>query len=126
MLFYQVSNLRSVGYNDADWGGDLDQCKLTSSYAFLLSNGAISWTSKKQSCIALSNMELEYVACSTAIQEGVWLRRFIAELGIVTYTSEPVTIHQDNMVALAYAKDPKYHGKTKHIDIRYYFVRGTG
>ena len=61
---YQESDLRLVGYSDTDWGGDVDQCKSTSGYAFLLSNGAISWSSKKQSCITLSTMESEYVACS--------------------------------------------------------------
>ena len=87
-----------------------------SGYAFLLSNGAISWGSKKQSYIALSTMESEYVACSAAVQEGAWIRRLITELGILARV-EPVTIHCDNMATFAYAKDPKYHGKTKHIDI---------
>ena len=64
MLCYQASDLYLVGYSDADWGGDLDQHKSTSGYAFLLSNGAISWSSQKQSCITLSTMESEYVACS--------------------------------------------------------------
>ena len=64
------------GYSDADWGSDLDERKSTSGYAFLLNNGAITWRSKKQPCIALSTMEAEYVACSAAVQEAVWLRRF--------------------------------------------------
>ena len=67
-------------------------------------------------------MESEYATCSATVPEGVWLRRFIAELGIVTCASVLVTIYCDRMVALTYAKDPKYHGKTKHIDIRYYFI----
>lgn len=71
MLWYQASDLRLIGYSDADWGGDLDERKATSGYAFLLNNGAISWSNKKQSCIALSTMESEYVACSAAVQEGV-------------------------------------------------------
>ena len=93
----------------------------TSNYPFLLNNGAIFWSSKKQSCIALSTLESEYVDCSTAIQEGVWLRRLIAELGITAHASEPVTIRYDNMTVLAYAKDLKYHG-IKHIDIQYLFI----
>ena len=56
-----------IGYNDADWGSDLDECKSTSGYVFLLNNGAITWSSKKQPCIALSTMEAEYVACSIAV-----------------------------------------------------------
>jgi hypothetical protein len=123
VLCYQGSNLRLIGYSDADWGSDLDEHKSTSGYAFLLNNGAISWNSKKQPCIALSTMEVEYVACSVAVQEAVWLRRFFHHLEFVKDTSDPVTIHCDSIVALAYAKDPKYHGKTKHIDIRYHYIR---
>ena len=68
-------------------------------------------------------MELEHVVCSAVVQEGVWLRRFIAKLGIVACASEPITIHCESMTALTYAKDPKSHGKTKHIDIQYHFIR---
>ena len=60
-----------IGYSDADWGSDLDECKSTSGYAFLLNNGAITWSSKKQPCIELSTMEAEYVTCSAAVQEAV-------------------------------------------------------
>lgn len=103
-------------------GSDLDECKSTSGYAFLLNNGAITWSSNKQPYIALSTMEVEYVACSTAIQEAVWLRRFFQNLEVVKDASDPVTVHCDSMVALAYAKDSKYHGRTKHIDIRYHYI----
>lgn len=123
VLCYQGTNLRLIGYSDADWGSDLDERKSTSGYAFLLNNGAITWSSKKQSCIALSTMEAEYIVCSSAVQEAVWLRRFFQHLGVVTETSDPVTVHCDSMAALAYSKDPKYHGKTKHIDIRYHYIR---
>ena len=68
-------------------------------------------------------MEAEYVACSSAIQETVWLRIFLQHLEIVKTTSKPMTIYYDSMVVLAYAKDPKYHGKTKHIHIRYHFSK---
>ena len=60
-------------------------------------------------------MEVEYVAYSSAIQEAVWLRRFLYQLEIFKIESEPVTIYFDSMVVFAYAKDMKYHGKTKHI-----------
>ena len=106
MLCYQALDLRLVGYNDADWGSDLDQRKSTSGYIFLLSSGAMSWSSKKQSCIVLSTMELEYLACSIAVQEGVWLRRFIIGLGIVAHASEPIIIYYNNIALLTYAKDP--------------------
>jgi hypothetical protein len=115
--------LRLKGYTDADWVGDLDERKSTSGYTFLLSGGAITWCSKKQSCVAFSTMESEYVACSAAVQEAVWLRRFLQRLDVVPSAMDPITIYSDSMVALAYAKDPKYHGKTKHIEIKYHYIR---
>lgn len=123
VLCYGGSDLRLVGYTDADWGGDPDERKSTSGYAFMLNGGAVSWCSKKQSCIALSTMEAEYIASSAASQEAVWLRRFLKHLGVVDSAKEAVTIHCDSMAALAYMKDPKYHGKTKHIQMRYHYVR---
>ena len=67
-MCYQRKDLCLVGYIDADWGGDLNQHKSTSGYAFLLNDCTISWCSKKLSYIVLSTMEGEYVACSLAIQ----------------------------------------------------------
>ena len=65
-LCYGGEDLLLKGYADADWSGDLDERKSTSGFAFLLNNGAISWSSKKQTCIALSTMEADFVACSVA------------------------------------------------------------
>ena len=90
---------------------------------FFLNDCAISWCSEKQFFIVLSTMEAEYVACSSTIKEAVLLRRFFPHFEIVKTTSEPMKIYYDNMAALAYAKDPKYHGNAKHIQIRYNFVR---
>jgi hypothetical protein len=123
MLCYQGRDLRLRGYSDPDWVGDLDERKSTSGYTFLLSGGAITWCSKKQSCVALSMMESEYVACFAAVQEAVWLRRFLQCLDIVASAMDPVTIYSDSMAALAYAKDPKYHKKTKYIEIKYHCIR---
>ena len=72
VLWYQGGDLKLRGYSDADWGGDLDESKSTSSYVFTLGGGAISWRGKKQDCIALSTMEAEYVACCLATQEAIW------------------------------------------------------
>ena len=58
--------MRQIGYSDADWGGEIDQSKSTSGYAFLLNDSAILWSSKKQFCVTLSIMETKYVACSVA------------------------------------------------------------
>ena len=68
-------------------------------------------------------MEAEYVACSVAVQEAILLRRFFQNLEVVKDASNLVTVHYDSMAALAYAKDSKYHGRNKHIDIRYHYIR---
>ena len=68
-------------------------------------------------------MEVEYVACSSATQEAVWLKIFLQDLEDVKIAFEPMTLYYDSMVVLTYAKDLKYHGKTKHIQIRYHFVK---
>jgi len=67
MLCYQIPDLRLIDYSDADWGGDPDECKSILGYAFLLNDGAIIWCSKKQTYVALSTMEAEYVAGSSAV-----------------------------------------------------------
>lgn len=68
-------------------------------------------------------MEAEFVALSSAVQEVVWLKHFLVYLGVYNNDVEPVTINCDSQAAIAYTKDPKYYGKTKHIDMKYNFVR---
>ncbi|KAL0290493.1 UNVERIFIED_CONTAM: Retrovirus-related Pol polyprotein from transposon TNT 1-94 [Sesamum radiatum] len=70
-------------------------------------------------------MEAEHVACTSAVQEAIWLRRFLKSLRISAHVDDDVVIYCDNTTTIAYAKDPKYHGRTKHIDIRYHFIRDS-
>ena len=69
-----------IGYSDADLAGDLDDGRSTIGYLFKLSGAAVSWWSKKQSCVALSTAEAEYMALSSAAQEPVWMQRFQNDL----------------------------------------------
>ena len=109
-----------VGYSDADWGGDTTDCKSTSGYMFQIGGTAITWQSKKQTCVALSTAEAEYVALSAAAQEAVWLKQLKQDL---TGKNETVMIHEDNQSAIAIAKNPQFHGRVKHINIKYHFIR---
>lgn len=68
-------------------------------------------------------MESKFVACITAIQEVVWLKRFFKHLNIANNSKGLMILNYDSQVAITYTKDPKYHSKTKHIDIKYNFVR---
>ena len=82
---------------------------------------SVSWSSKKQGIITLSSTEAEYVAETHASKEAVWLKRFVKE--ITGQKAEPLTIKADNQGAIALAKDNKFHARTKHIDLRYHFIR---
>ena len=85
-----------------------------------MAKGAVSWLSKKQATVALSTAEAEYVALSAATQEAIWLRRLLTDVG--ESLEDPVVINEDNQGAIAMAKNPVGHARTKHIDIRYHFV----
>ncbi len=109
-----------VGFSDADWAGDQDDRRSTTGNIFLLSEGAVSWLSKKQATVALSTAEAEYVALSQAAQEGTCLRRLLNDLGV---EATPTVILEDNQGAIAIAKNPVDHSRTKHIDIHYRYIR---
>ncbi|XP_075658644.1 secreted RxLR effector protein 161-like [Castanea sativa] len=115
ILCYQGGDLKLRGCSDADWASNRDGRKSIIGYAFLLSGATISWCSLKQSCIALSTIKSEYVACLATTKEAVWLKRFFQSLRVTSIADEAVKMYYDNMTALAYAKDPKYHSKSKHI-----------
>ena len=110
-----------LGYSDADWAGDLTKRKSTSGFVFLLGGGAISWGSKKQTCVALSSTEAEYVALSHATKEAIWLKRLMCEL--LQESEKCITIFADNQSSMALAKNPIFHKRTKHIDIQHHFIR---
>ena len=110
-----------IGYSDADWAGDMDDRHSTSGNLFLMSGGAVSWMSKKQATVALSTAEAEYVALSSAAQEAVWIQKLLSDLG--TPPDKPMTMMEDNQGAIAIAKNPVAHARTKHIDIRHHYVR---
>eukprot|EP00253_Pinus_taeda_P021085 PITA_21085 len=104
----------------SDWVGDLDQRRSTSGYVFNLFGGAIIWMSKKQSVVALSTTEAEYMAATHASKEAVWLQRLCSSMGLV---QGAIRIDCDSQSGIFLAKNPAYHSKTKHIDVQYHFVR---
>ena len=115
LLFKRNGSKAVIGYCDANWGGDTTDSKSTSGYLFQVGGTAITWQSKKQLCVALSTAEAEYVALAGAAQEPVWLKQLNEDL---TGKSEPVMIHEDNQSAIAIAKNPQFHGRMKHINIK--------
>ncbi|GAB2289888.1 hypothetical protein Dimus_038073 [Dionaea muscipula] len=100
--------------------GDLDGRKSTSGYLFTLAGGAISWQSRLQKCVALSTTEAEYIAAVEAGKEMLWVKRFLQELGI---SQTDYRVHCDSQSALDLSKNAMYHSRTKHIDVRYHWIR---
>ncbi|KAF2346518.1 Reverse transcriptase RNA-dependent DNA polymerase [Trinorchestia longiramus] len=106
---------------DADWAGDRSDRKSTSGYCFTLSTSVITWRSVKQSCVALSTAEAEYVALAGAAQEAIWLKQLLDDLEFKT--GGPMVVNEDDQSAICLAQNPKYHGRSKHIDIKFHYVR---
>jgi hypothetical protein len=110
-----------LGYADADWASNVNDRKSASGYVFKLGIGAISWSSKKQATVVLSSTEAEYIAGAHATKEAVWLRQLLSELG--QDMSSPTVLCIDNQSAITIAWNPEFHDRTKHIDVRYHFLR---
>ncbi|PKU61453.1 Retrovirus-related Pol polyprotein from transposon TNT 1-94 [Dendrobium catenatum] len=108
-------------FTDADWAADSTDRKSISGYCTFLGPTLVSWTVKKQVTVAKSSTEAEYRALSAATSEVIWLRRLLDELGMTQ--TVPTTIHCDNISAMAIAKNPILHARTKHIEIDYQFIR---
>ncbi|PKU63193.1 Retrovirus-related Pol polyprotein from transposon TNT 1-94 [Dendrobium catenatum] len=121
--FRRSDHLEVIGYSNLDFAGCLDSRKSTFGYVFLLSGGAISWKSAKQSIIAASTMEAEFVACFDATIQGLWLRNFILGLGVVDSISKPLKIYCDNYAAVFFSKNNKYSKGVKHIELKYFAVK---
>ena len=119
-LTYGAIRTGFCGYADSDWGSQRDWHSI-SGYVYTLDGGAISWSSKKQAVVSLSSTEAEYVAATHAAKEALWYRQFFREVS--RPLSKPVLIYSDNQGAIALTKDDRYHARTKHIDIRYHFIR---
>ena len=109
------------GLADADWAGDVATCKSTSGYVFQLGNATVSWKTKKQAIVALSSTEAEYVSACLATKETIWLRNLFASVGYNQL--HPTTTYEDNLGAIALSKNAMSTPRTKHIDIKYHYVR---
>ncbi|KAG5884920.1 hypothetical protein JTB14_034118 [Gonioctena quinquepunctata] len=110
------------GYAGADCAGDRTDHKSTTGYIFKVFGNSISWRSQEQSTVALSSTEAEYVALSNAVSEACWLRYLLHDFEIYSdYVC--VMIFEDNQSAIKVGKNPEYHKRLKHVDIKIHFVR---
>lgn len=110
-----------IAYTDNDYAGDLEDRKNTSGYVFLLSSGAVSWSSKKQPVVSLSTTEAEFIAAASCACQAVWLKRVLQMLG--SNQGKTTIIHCDSSSAIKLSKNPVMHGRSKHNDVRFHFLR---
>ena len=121
-LFYsQNHNLELVGFSDSDWAGSREDRRSTTGFVFYLGDAAFTWSSKKQSIVALSTCEAEYIAAAACVCHAIWLRRLLERMTLKQ--EEATKIYIDNKSAIALAKNPVHHERSKHIDTRFHFIR---
>jgi hypothetical protein len=110
------------GYVDSDMVGDKDNRRSTTGYDFTIGGTIVSWISKLQMVISLSTTEAKHVATTEASKEMIWLQRFMEELG---KKQENIRLYCESQSAIHLAKNSAFHSNTKHIQLRYHFIRST-
>lgn len=117
----QNKDIKITAYSDSDWGGDIADRRSTTGYCVFVNDNLVSWSTKKQVTVALSSAEAELIAMTEVVKEVLWFTQLIGEL---KYTVKyPVVIYVDNQSAIKIAENGVQHDRTKHIDIRYHFVK---
>ncbi|KAJ9547298.1 hypothetical protein OSB04_019841 [Centaurea solstitialis] len=114
------SGYELTGYTDADHGGCKLDRKSTTGHIQFLGDKLVSWASKKQNCVSLSTAEAEYVAAASCCSQIIWMRTQLRDYG---FKFDKIPIYCDSKSAIAISCNPVQHTKTKHIDIRYHFIK---
>lgn len=114
-------DVKLVGYADSDYAGDVDDRKSTSGYVFMFGGAAVSWASKKQPIVTLSTTEAEFVAAANGACQAVWLRNVLEGTGMEQ--TESTVMFCDNSSTIKLSRNPVLHGRSKHIHVRYHFLR---
>ena len=125
-LFFRKDGEQTLrGFVDSDWGGDTDTGKSTTGWVFTLAGCPVSWCSQRQKTVSSSSTEAEYIAASDACKEAIWLKGFYNEIAPIMRHphQDTVPLAIDNASALKLTKNPEFHGRTKHINIRHHFIR---
>jgi hypothetical protein len=112
-----------VGYSDADWAGDTDDRRSFSGHVVYFGDAPISWRSGKQNCVALSSAESEYISLNEAVRETIWLSDIINELNVFDHDICTPMVYCDNRSAVSLAINRIEKRSSKHIDIKYHYIR---
>ena len=123
MLIYSGADLNPIGYTDFDFMSDKESRKSTSGSVFTLRGGVLVWRSVKQSSIADSTMEAEYIAACEETKEAGLLKKFFIDLEVIRNMDKPIVLYRDNSGAVANSKEPRSHKRGKHIETKYHLIR---
>lgn len=116
-----IKNQKLIGYADADWASNVEDRKSNSGVLFQFGGGVISWLSRKQTTVALSSTEAEYVSLAECVKECIWLRRLLIDFN--EEQTGPTVIYEDNQSCLKLIESEKPNKRTKHIDTKFKFIR---
>ncbi|XP_070025288.1 secreted RxLR effector protein 161-like [Nicotiana sylvestris] len=122
-LYYNIFPSVFEGYCDASWITSVDDNKSTSGWMFTLSGGAISWASKKQTCITHSTMESEFIALAATGREAEWLRNLLLDIELWPQPMANVLLPCDSEATMSKAFSKIYNGKSRHIALRHEYIR---
>ncbi|KAG8657524.1 hypothetical protein MANES_03G075182v8 [Manihot esculenta] len=117
----EEEEFKLVGYSDSDLARDVDDRKSTTGVIYFLSQSPVTWISQKQKVVALSSCEAEYIAATTGTCQGTWISRLLHEL--IGWKTNKFELRVDNKSAIALTKNPVYHNRSKHIHIKFHFLR---
>ena len=123
LVYRKVDDLEIVGYTDSDFAGCQYDMKSTLVYIFMFVEGAVFWKNVKQTLLASSIMQVEFVACYEAVTQTIWFKNLIFDLDIVDSISKPLNIYCDNRSIMLFFKNNKSTGGSKHIEIKYLTVK---
>nr|KYP72044.1 Retrovirus-related Pol polyprotein from transposon TNT 1-94 [Cajanus cajan] len=124
-IFYKVEGRSTslIAYIDSNYAGDLDDRRSTSGLVLVMGSGAVSWASKKQPIVSLSTTEVEYIAAASCACQCIWIRGILDQLGAEEKEATGTVILCDNNSTIQLSKNPIFHGRSKHIVVRFYFLR---
>jgi hypothetical protein len=122
LVYTQEGKMEVItGFSDSDHGADVVGRRSTGGMAFYLNDSLISWCSQKKKTISLSSCESKFIAATATARQALWLRNLLLE--ITGKEQQLVTLYVDNNSAIALMKNPVFHGRSKHVDIKYHFIR---
>ena len=121
LIYGSNDSTELIGYSDSDWDGNKDDWRSTTGYTFILSGGAVAWATQKQRTITLSSTEAEYMALTETSKHAQWTVSLLQQLSFDL--NLPINMFTDSEGAQAIATNNVYHKRTKHIDIKYHYIR---